>query len=142
MCNTSKWTEEPVLILWYRGESGVPIYTVDGRNSSSLQKAQQIPSSEYDGRAAFDPARHPPTLVIKALFREDDNEYRCRCDFRTSRTQNFLVNLTVIGMLSHSCFYARIPLSYTHHRICHLHLLKFRSEVASLGDEKREKGQL
>lgn len=103
VCNTSKWTEEPVLILWYRGESGVPIYTVDGRNSSSLQKAQQIPSSEFEGRAAFDPLHHPPTLMIKALFREDDNEYRCRCDFRTSRTQNFLVNLTVIGMFLVSC---------------------------------------
>lgn len=97
-CNTSKWMEEPFLILWYRGESGTPIYAVDGRNVSSLQKAQQIPSNELEGRSFFDPLIHPPTLVIRTMFREDDNEYRCRCDFRNSRTQNFLVNVTVIGM--------------------------------------------
>lgn len=96
-CNTSRWEEEPVLILWYRGESGIPIYTVDARNGSSLKQAQQIPSGEFEGRAYFDPLLHPPTLRLKTVFREDEEQYRCRCDYRRARTQNFLLKMTVVG---------------------------------------------
>ena len=89
--------EEPALIIWYRGSSGIPIFTVDARNASKLSDSTQISSSEYEGRVEFDPRLVPPALRIKTIYVEDEGEYRCRCDFRKSRSQNFLLNLTVIG---------------------------------------------
>lgn len=175
--------EEPSLILWYRGESGIPLYTVDARNSSSLLTSTTVASPELDGRAYFDPghgssasyfllnqmspassssssslsssstasvasnannkligssnyhsishgdltsrrgnlasksskndglvstdslvsSKTGASLVLKTVFREDEDEYRCRCDFKKSRTLNFLLNLTVIGELISGC---------------------------------------
>lgn len=88
--------EDPILILWYRGKAGIPIFTVDARNGTSTQ----IPSPEFEGRAIFDSATRPPSLRIKTIFREDEERYRCRCDYRKSKTQNFLINLTVVGECS------------------------------------------
>ena len=91
--------EEPALIIWYRGSSGIPIFTVDARNATSLQDSTQISSTEYEGRVEFDSRLIPPALRIKSIYVEDEGEYRCRCDFRKSRSQNFLLNLTVIGKI-------------------------------------------
>lgn len=91
--------EEPALIIWYRGNSGIPIFTVDARNATSLRDSTQISSTEYEGRVEFDSRLIPPALRIKSIYVEDEGEYRCRCDFRKSRSQNFLLNLTVIGKI-------------------------------------------
>ena len=87
--------EKPVLILWYRGDSGVPLFTVDARNSSSLSTALKFASAEYEGRLEFD--YKTSSLRVKTIFAEDEGAYRCRTDYRKFRTQNFILNLTVTG---------------------------------------------
>lgn len=102
--SSSSIREEPALIIWYRGSSGIPIFTVDARNASRLSDSTQISSAEYETRVEFDPRLIPPALRIKTVYVEDEGEYRCRCDFRKSRSQNFLLNLTVIGKF---CFFQK-----------------------------------
>jgi len=45
----------------------------------------------------FDVNQNPPILIINPVYEEDAGEYRCRVDFRKSRTKNFVAKLTVFG---------------------------------------------
>lgn len=90
------WEEEAVQIFWFRGESSLPVFVVDGRNSTSLSSALAIPSADLEGRVVFDPGP-VPTLRIRKVLRSDEGEYRCRSLFRRSRTQKCLILLTVIS---------------------------------------------
>lgn len=97
-CNTT-WIEDEVsLVLWFRGDTGVPIYRVDARNVP-LSKAIHTTSDESRKRLYFDMKQQPPVLRIKPVMATDAAEYRCRVDFRQSRTQNVIVLLNVTGML-------------------------------------------
>lgn len=98
-CNTT-WIEDEVsLVLWFRGDTGVPIYRVDARN---VPLAKAIHTSNGDEakrkRLYFDVNRQPPVLHIKPVLSSDAAEYRCRVDFRQSRTQNVIVLLNVTGI--------------------------------------------
>ena len=104
------------LILWYRhGSGGVPIYAVDARQST-LGEAQhqnyleqeaidappanarsEILFRQVRGRFVFDLMDRPPRLWIRRLSSQDQGEYRCRVDYRGDRTQNYLVQLQVVG---------------------------------------------
>lgn len=110
--------EEPALIIWYRGSSGIPIFTVDARNASRLSDSTQISSTEYEGRVEFDPRLIPPALRIKTIYVEDEGEYRCRCDFRKSRSQNFLLNLTVIGEFYFKKYTTSVKLFSIFYNLC------------------------
>nr|XP_027203563.1 probable serine/threonine-protein kinase DDB_G0282963 isoform X1 [Dermatophagoides pteronyssinus] len=93
-CNTT-WIEDEVsLVLWFRGDTGVPIYRVDARNVP-LSKAIHTISDESRKRLYFDMKQQPPVLRIKPVMASDAAEYRCRVDFRQSRTQNVIVLLNV-----------------------------------------------
>ncbi|XP_075585404.1 uncharacterized protein LOC124494581 isoform X4 [Dermatophagoides farinae] len=93
-CNTT-WIEDEVsLVLWFRGDTGVPIYRVDARNVP-LSKAIHTTSDESRKRLYFDMKQQPPVLRIKPVMASDAAEYRCRVDFRQSRTQNVIVLLNV-----------------------------------------------
>lgn len=96
-CNTTRWVEEDIsLVIWYRGNTGIPIYTVDAR-SSRLSHSKQVPSEELGGRAVMDVSVLPPTLKLDPVIEEDEGDYRCRVDYRKHRTQHFLVHLNVTG---------------------------------------------
>lgn len=96
-CNTSNWDENEVsLVLWFRGDTGVPIYRVDAR-SDPLLKSKHTMADELRKRFFFDISVKPPVLRIKPVLPSDAAEYRCRVDFRQSRTQNVLVALNVTG---------------------------------------------
>ena len=90
------WEEDAVQIFWFRGESSIPIFTVDARNSTSLSSGLTIPSADLEGRVVFDPGP-VPTLRIRKILRYDEGDYRCRSLFRRSRTQKCLIILTVIS---------------------------------------------
>ncbi len=50
-------------------------------------------------RARFEEkARPQPLLWIEDLRDDDEGTYRCRVDFKHAPTQNFKINLQVIGM--------------------------------------------
>ena len=55
-----------------------------------------------DGASASASAGAPRTaeLSIDRVQLSDEALYRCRVDFKTSRSRNYQVNLTVIGKLS------------------------------------------
>jgi neural cell adhesion molecule len=96
-CKTSHWAEDGIsLVIWYHGNSGIPIYTLDAR-SSPLSQSKHMPSDEFGGRAYFDTAQDPPALKIEPINEDDEGIYRCRVDYRKSRTQSFTVNLNITG---------------------------------------------
>jgi hypothetical protein len=69
----------------------------------SLQLARQWSAPEVFGsRAKFNTDVEPATLDIEDIRRHDEGMYRCRVDFRTSQTQSFRYNLTVISKSSKS----------------------------------------
>lgn len=88
------------LIFWYKGNiSRVPIYTVDGRKSSTLDNATHFPSDIFQpNRAKFitDSLRYS-SLRIEPTIEEDHGDYRCRVDFKWGRTINSFVSLSVAG---------------------------------------------
>ncbi|XP_067138004.1 neural cell adhesion molecule 2-like isoform X2 [Centruroides vittatus] len=96
-CNVSiRTVEEDIsIILWYKGDFGVPIYTLDSRKST-LQNAKHFPSTELDSRAHFDVTSKIPRLVLDPVKIEDAGEYKCRVDYRRSRTVLRRLRLRVI----------------------------------------------
>lgn len=96
-CNiTIPLTEDTVaLILWYRGNSGIPIYSLDAR-SSPVKTAKHLPGDEFGKRAYFDVIANPPVLKLDPVKEEDQGEYRCRVDYRRFRSENRNLQLEVI----------------------------------------------
>ncbi|XP_067130560.1 LOW QUALITY PROTEIN: nephrin-like [Centruroides vittatus] len=95
-CNISVSSKRAIsMILWYKGEAEVPIYTLDARRSP-LPKARHFPSVELGARVYFDVSPKTPHLKIDHVTEDDEGEYRCRIDFRRSRTVTHSVRLIVI----------------------------------------------
>ena len=107
-CNTSSWKQDEVsLVLWFRGDTGVPIYRFDARHAETLDKAVRTSADELSKRFKFDINTTPPVLRITPVIPGDAAEYRCRVDFKQSRTQNVLVSLNVTGeFLFLSCLFS------------------------------------
>ncbi|XP_022237902.1 synaptogenesis protein syg-1-like [Limulus polyphemus] len=84
-----------VLILWYRGESAQPIYTLDARKGK-VNQARQLVSSNLENRAYFNMINRPAFLQLDPVRLDDAGEYRCRVDFRKARTINTVITLKVI----------------------------------------------
>ncbi|KAH7639103.1 nephrin-like [Dermatophagoides farinae] len=85
------------LVLWYRDDIATPIYTVDARQSSSLERAQHFLHTDiFDQRATFNISYPLAFLLIKHVRPNDGGDYRCRVDFRRARTVNRILKLTVI----------------------------------------------
>ncbi|KAH9368508.1 hypothetical protein HPB48_007253 [Haemaphysalis longicornis] len=97
-CNTSipAGGDGVSLILWYHGDFGIPIYSLDARDQP-LGKARHFPGPDLGTRAYLDVASKPPTLNIDPVLESDAGQYRCRVDYSRQRTQHRNVNLTVIG---------------------------------------------
>jgi len=86
------------LVLWYRDDVASPIYTVDARQSVSLETAQHFLHADiFEKRASFNLSYPLSFLRIKPVISTDGADYRCRVDFRRARTRNTLLKLTVIG---------------------------------------------
>ncbi|XP_075548035.1 protein turtle homolog B-like isoform X1 [Dermacentor variabilis] len=96
-CNTSipAGGDGVSLILWYHGDYGIPIYSLDARDQP-LGKARHFPGQDLGTRAYLDVSSKPPTLNIDPVLESDAGEYRCRVDYSRQRTQHRNVNLTVI----------------------------------------------
>ncbi|XP_042886831.1 uncharacterized protein LOC122262766 [Penaeus japonicus] len=90
--------DQPVLIMFYRNNSGTPIYTVDLRGRRKNQ-ARHLPVSVLRDRADFDLRPGKSGLHLRTVWSSDDGLYRCRVDFKKSPTRNSKIYLTVIGKL-------------------------------------------
>ncbi|CAO1368871.1 unnamed protein product [Diamesa hyperborea] len=89
------------MVLWFKDDAGIPLYSFDVRGKP-LQQARHWSAPEIFGsRAKFNTDIDPATLEIEDIRRHDEGTYRCRVDFRTSQTQSFRYNLTVIILPEH-----------------------------------------
>ncbi|XP_069944593.1 protein turtle homolog B [Cherax quadricarinatus] len=88
--------DDTILVLFYRGALGTPIYSIDGRNGPVRRAQHWADERALGNRAYFDLSSRPPGLVLRPLAFSDQDEYRCRVDFRSSPTRNVRVNLRVI----------------------------------------------
>lgn len=100
-CNVTPSTtsDQVTLVLWYKGDSETPIYSLDARKSS-LDRAKHSSSDSLTTKTFF-PSDHHNTahLLIESLNEKDAGLYRCRADFRKGRTQYHSVLLKVHGKI-------------------------------------------
>ncbi|XP_077525093.1 hemicentin-1-like isoform X4 [Amblyomma americanum] len=96
-CNITPPTldDAVALVLWYRGDSGTPIFSLDARNSPPDTERTFVDDS-LGSRAFFNRSGAMATLQLQPVRDVDDGEYRCRVDYKRSRTQNRIVRLNVI----------------------------------------------
>ncbi|XP_053213660.1 neural cell adhesion molecule 2-like isoform X2 [Panonychus citri] len=114
-CNATMWSDDVSLIIWYRGITGKPLNSLDARRSSSspatsLSSSSSSPSTSSininnsDGQSTdpskyyFDTSSDPSVFVIDRITESDSGDYRCRIDYRLSRTRNYVVRLNVISL--------------------------------------------
>ncbi|CAD7086100.1 unnamed protein product [Hermetia illucens] len=96
-CPISAPLDDVYMVLWFRDNAGIPLYSFDVRNKLSTDEPRHWSAPEVFGsRAKFNFDSTPASLDIKDIKRHDQGVYRCRVDFRTSQTQSFRFNLTVI----------------------------------------------
>ncbi|XP_043227543.1 nephrin-like [Amphibalanus amphitrite] len=89
--------DRPELVLWYRDNSGAPIYSYDARQGSLGGGVQWKDSFILASRnAEFLVNTSPPVLAIDDVREADAGEYRCRVDFKLTPTKYHRVNLTII----------------------------------------------
>ncbi|XP_055540205.1 uncharacterized protein LOC129726939 isoform X1 [Wyeomyia smithii] len=87
---------EVSMVLWFKDNAGIPLYSVDVRDRISRQPSHWSAPEVFGSRAKFNIDKSPASLLIKNLKRHDQGVYRCRIDFRTLQTQTYRYNLTVI----------------------------------------------
>ncbi|CAL1289197.1 unnamed protein product [Larinioides sclopetarius] len=87
--------DQVTLILWYRGESGNPIYSVDTRQVHGVAPKKNA-NKQLQDRATFNITRTQANLNIKPAKENDGGEYRCRVDFRRSRTMNSVMKVIIV----------------------------------------------
>ncbi|XP_065089794.1 hemicentin-1-like [Ochlerotatus camptorhynchus] len=87
---------EVSMVLWFKDNAGIPLYSVDVRDRVARQPAHWSAPEVFGSRAKFNIDKSPASLLIKNLKRHDQGIYRCRIDFRTIQTQTYRYNLTVI----------------------------------------------
>lgn len=86
-CTTSS-RAQIALIIWYRANSEVPIYTID------LRAAGAHKHTSNTTRLRFDLDRR--TLYVHNVSRAlDQTRFRCRVDYRKHRSENTFVQLNV-----------------------------------------------
>ncbi|GAB0089383.1 hypothetical protein DMENIID0001_039110 [Sergentomyia squamirostris] len=89
------------MVLWFRDSGGIPLYSFDFRSKSLSHVRHWSAPEVFGSRATFNVQSSPASLDIKDIKRHDQGVYRCRIDFRTSQTQSFRHNLSVIILPEH-----------------------------------------
>ncbi|XP_037957726.1 neural cell adhesion molecule 1-A [Teleopsis dalmanni] len=95
-CPLSSPLDDVYMVLWFRDNAGIPLYSFDLRDKLSSEGRHWSAPEVFGSRAKFNFDTDPATLEIKDIKRHDQGIYRCRIDFRTSQTQSFRFNLSVI----------------------------------------------
>jgi len=84
------------LVLWYRKDSGTPIYSYDSRTGDPGNKGLWSEPAAFGDRAVFRVELSPAVLSIRNLTKEDGGVYTCRVDYTESPTMYHNVKLDVI----------------------------------------------
>lgn len=88
------------LVLWFKDTEGIPMYTLDSRETKNLKQATHSAlSGDLGKRLLFAVTESPKDakLKIKKVQDFDGGVYRCRVDYFNSPTRNYRVNLTLVG---------------------------------------------
>ncbi|XP_055684288.1 hemicentin-2 isoform X1 [Lutzomyia longipalpis] len=100
-CPLSAPLDDVNMVLWFRDNAGIPLYSFDYRSKSLSHVRHWSAPEVFGSRAMFNVKSSPASLDIKDIKRHDQGVYRCRIDFRTSQTQSFRHNLSVIILPEH-----------------------------------------
>ncbi|KAG1681690.1 Nephrin [Nymphon striatum] len=84
------------LVLWYKGGSEVPLYSLDARSGLDVVSPEHFVDDFLKPRASFRVRTNPPVLVISRVIADDEGVYTCRVDFRQARSISNVVKLLVI----------------------------------------------
>ncbi|CAB4065521.1 unnamed protein product, partial [Lepeophtheirus salmonis] len=88
--------ERVTLILWYKEDLGIPIYSLEVGNDGIATAEVWSDEKCFGSRAQFRPDAFPAVLRVHDIGGSDAGLYRCRVDFTEAQTRNTLINLTVI----------------------------------------------
>ena len=93
-CNMtpSSITDRVYLVLWYKNESPLPVYSYDARE---FTKKRWSEDKQFGARASFRDTVSPAQLRIDKVERGDSGKYVCRVDFMNSPTvyENMVLNV-------------------------------------------------
>ncbi|XP_022245374.1 nephrin-like isoform X3 [Limulus polyphemus] len=87
--------DELLLILWYRGDTSNPLYTMDARRGVT-NHTRHSSADGLSGRAYFSIVDRPAVLILEPVYAADAGTYKCRVDFRIARTRYSKAELSVI----------------------------------------------
>lgn len=98
------------LLFWYKDLDPRPIYTLDARqlvadktllgDFSALLNSKGLKTYSADPRLKLEPVKSKPrqvSLVIEQVQAKDSGLYKCRVDFRRTRTMTRMMQLLVPG---------------------------------------------
>ncbi|KAL7636737.1 UNVERIFIED_CONTAM: hypothetical protein RMT77_012491 [Armadillidium vulgare] len=88
--------DRPILVLFYKGLIGTPVYSLDARDGPLGFGTQWVDSNIFESRVNYDLNSKVQGLVLKPVKEEDHSLYRCRVDFHSSPTRNSRIKLDVI----------------------------------------------
>ncbi|XP_050699820.1 hemicentin-1-like [Eriocheir sinensis] len=111
--------DQPTLTLWYIADEEAPVYSYDER--PGVRGSQWSDLSVLGRRATYHPHHTPPALHLSHITLQDARLYRCRVDFKNTRSRVTWVNLTVIVPPSRAEVLSRvspIPLGEKNDVIC------------------------
>ncbi|XP_044727959.1 hemicentin-1 isoform X2 [Chrysoperla carnea] len=86
------------MVLWFKGESGIPLYSLDCRGGPIENGTHWATSDNLGTRSFFVTGTAPSKahLHIRNIELSDEGIFRCRVDFFSSPTRNFRLNLTLV----------------------------------------------
>ncbi|KAH0955019.1 hypothetical protein HN011_004216 [Eciton burchellii] len=86
------------MVLWFKDNVGIPLYSLDARNGANLTAAVHWAiSNDLGSRTYFQVGDgHRAKLKVTRVKLKDQGIFRCRVDFMNSPTRNFHVNLTLV----------------------------------------------
>ena len=81
-CNISSGpaSDSVYLVLWYRKDSGTPIYSYDSRTGDPGNPGLWSEPEAFGERAFFRVGESPAVLAISNLTKEDGGIYTCRSE--------------------------------------------------------------
>lgn len=99
-CNLTapKFNDKVRLVLWFKNDSSLPIYTYDTRGDKRAYDEARHWSDDkvLSGRAFFRGDHDPGRLILDNVSGKDQGMYKCRVDFRQAPTRISEVHLNVI----------------------------------------------
>ncbi|CAL4110215.1 unnamed protein product, partial [Meganyctiphanes norvegica] len=88
--------DDPVIVLWFRGKDGAPIYSYDARTSEFTSGERWSREQVLGQRAYFMAKSEPPSLVLEPVLLEDEGLYTCRVEYSVASSTINKVNLTLV----------------------------------------------